>query len=285
MNPFARRRFLALSAAAAGASIFDLPEVFRRAGAADAKDEFAGLPMGVQSYSLREFDLVDAVRHTQGLGLHYIEMFSKHLPVTATDAEIAEVKKLLDKAQIELRGHGVHGFSKDHEANRKLFDFAKRAGVKVIPADPSADSFDSLDKLVAEYDIAIAIHNHGPGARYDKLASVQKAVEGRHKLIGACVDTGHFIRSGEDPVKVVLELGPRVFASHIKDERDFGKPESNNVVIGKGHLDVVALFKAYKKINFPAFGSLSLEYEANPKNPIDDMKACVDVAKEAAKKV
>ncbi|MDX1946062.1 MAG: sugar phosphate isomerase/epimerase [Pirellulaceae bacterium] len=281
-----RRRFLAISsAAAAGASLFDLPGVLHAAGLADASDPFGGFPVGVQSYSLRNFNTEEAIRHLQGLGVHYAEFYSKHLDPKASDEKLAETLKLLSAAQIKLAGHGVHGFGKDHEKNKVLFDFAKRAGVKVLTANPTPDSFDSLDKLVAEYDIRIAIHNHGPNSLFDKLASVTKAIAGRDKRIGACVDCGHFLRSGEDPVKCVLELGDRVYGCHIKDEKETGTAKSSNVVIGKGHLDVVGLFKALKQVKFPADGALSLEYEANPANPIADMQACLEVAKEAIAKV
>jgi sugar phosphate isomerase/epimerase len=219
------------------------------------------------------------------MGVHYVEFYSKHLDPKASDEVIAQTLKRLEAAQIRLVAHGVHGFGKDHEKNKALFDFAKRAGVKTLTANPTADAFDSLEKLVAEYDIRIAIHNHGPNALYDKLESVTKAVAGRHKLIGACVDCGHFLRSGEDPVKCVLELGERVYGCHIKDEKETNTPKSANVVIGQGHLDVVGLFKALKQVKFPADGALSLEYEANPQNPIDDMKACLEAAKEAIAKV
>ena len=111
-----------------------------------------------------------------------------------------------------------------------------------------------------------------------------QAVKGRHKWVGACVDCGHFIRSGEDPVKCVMALGHRVFGVHIKDEKEANTAKSDNVVIGKGQLDVVGLFKALREVKFPADGSLSLEYEANPENPIDEMKACIAVAKEAIAK-
>ena len=280
-----RRRFLALSAAAAaGATWFDAPAILRSALAADPKDPFGGFPVGVQSYSLRHFETPEVVRHLQGMGVHYAEFFGKHLDPKASDERIAEVLKLLASAGIKLSGHGVHGFSKNHAANKSLFDFAKKIGVKVITANPEPDAFDSLDKLVAEYDIRIAIHNHGPGALFDKLDSVTKAIAGRDKRIGACVDCGHFLRSGEDPVKCVLTLGERVYGVHIKDEKETNTKASSNVVIGKGHLDVVGLFKALRQIKFPADGALSLEYEANEANPIDDMKACLEVAKEAIAK-
>jgi inosose dehydratase len=165
-----------------------------------------------------------------------------------------------------------------------VFDFAKRIGFKTITANPRPEAFESLDKLVAEYDIRVAIHNHGPGALFDKLAGLQKAIAGHDKRIGACVDCGHYIRSGEDPVKCVLELGDRVYGVHMKDEKEANTPASSNVVIGKGHLDVVGLFKALRQVKFPADGALSLEYEANPANPIDDMKACLEIAREAIAK-
>ncbi len=272
-----RRRFMALSAAAAaGATLFDVPAIL----AAKGKKAYGGLPMGAQSYSLRKFTVHEAIRHLQGMGLHHVEFYSKHLPLDADAAQIGELKSLLKKAEISISAHGVNGFTKNHDANRKTFEFAKRVGIKNITANPQLDSFDSLDKLVAEYNIRIAIHNHGPDALYDKISDVEKAVKDHHPLIGACVDTGHFIRSKEDPVDAVLKLGKRVFALHIKDEEKREK-HSRNVIIGSGHLDLVGLFKALKKIKFPADGAVSLEYEANPDNPIDDMKQCLVAAQKA----
>jgi inosose dehydratase len=279
-----RRRFLALSAAAAaGATWFDSPAILRAAGLVDAKDGFGGFPVGVQSYSLRNFKLPEAIRHLQGMGVHYVEFAGTHLPPTASDEQIAEALKLAHDADLKVSAHGVNAFSKDHAKNKAIFDFAKKLGVRTITANPNndADTFGSLDKLVAEYNIRIAIHNHGPGALYDKLDGVVKAIKDHDKRIGACVDCGHFLRSGEDPVKCVLELKDRVYGVHMKDEKEMNTKASANVIIGKGHLDVVGLFKALRQVKFPADGALSLEYEANPQNPIDDMKACLEVAREA----
>ncbi|HJN10189.1 MAG TPA: sugar phosphate isomerase/epimerase [Pirellulaceae bacterium] len=280
-----RRRFLALStAAAAGATFSEIPNILRAANLA-ADDPFGGWPIGVQSYSLRKFNTVEAIRHIQGMGVHFAEFYSKHLAIDASADQLAETKKLLASADVTLNAHGVSGFSKDHEANRKVFAFAKRAGIKNITANPEPDAFDSLDKLVAEYDIRICIHNHGPGALFDKIASVLDAVEGHDKRIGACVDTGHFIRSGEDPVEAVRKIKDRVFAVHLKDDTHKGDKGSHNVVIGKANLDVTGIFKALRDIKFPADGSISLEYESNPDNPIDDMKQCLAVARESIAKV
>ncbi len=281
MRPTAsRRRFLATSAAAAGAALVANPGNLI---AAQKEDRFGGWPVGIQSFSLRAFDRDQAIRHMQGLGLHFVEFYSKHVSLDSTDEQIADLKKQLAKGGITMSSHGVNRFTKDHEKNRKIFEFAKRAGLKNITCNPTPDSFDSLDKLVAEYDIRVGIHNHGPGSSYDKIDEVVNAVKDHDPRIGACVDTGHFIRSAEDPVEAVRKLGKRVFGLHIKDEEKQEK-KSHNVIIGEGFLDLVALFKTLKEIDFPADGSISLEYEANKDNPIDDIQQCLVAAEAAIKK-
>jgi inosose dehydratase len=278
-----RRHFL--STAALATATFAVPTILRANRRAEdkEKDPYGGFPMGIQSYTLRNFNRAEALRHIEGLGIHYVEFFGAHFATDSNDEQIKEMQSQLDRAKLKISAHGVSGFSKDHEANRKLFDFAKRANFKTITADPSPDSFDSLDKLCEEYQVRIAIHNHGPGHRYDKLGDVQKAVKDRHKLIGACIDTGHTLRSDEDPVKWAAELGPRVFALHIKDVKE-RKSQTHDVVIGTAHLDLVDLFKTLRKIKFPSDGSMSLEYESNPQNPIDDVKQCLTAAAEAIAK-
>jgi len=281
LHTVTRRDFLATSAAAASALTLSQ---FPAARAADDASYYGGWPVGIQSYTLRNFKLDEALRHVKGLGLKHIEFYSAHMATNSNADQIAEMKKkLADAGVVRISAHGVNGFSKDHAANRKLFEFAKAAGIKNITADPSPDSFESLDKLCEEFDIRIAIHNHGPGHRYDKLTDLAKAVKDHHKSIGVCVDTGHVLRSNEDPVAWVRELGPRVFGLHLKDVAE-KTAKTHDVVIGSKFLDLVSLFKAMKEVKFPADGSISLEYESNPQNPIDDVKQCLAAASAAIEK-
>jgi inosose dehydratase len=277
-----RRRFLAVSSAAC-AALISAPRILHTA---DEKDEWGGFHVGVQSISLRKYALPEAIRHLQGMGVRYIELSaSQHLPATASDEQIGEARRLAGAAGLRITAQGVNRFSKDHAVNRRVFEFARKLGIRTLTANPrpDAETFASLDKLVIEYDMRIAIHNHGPGFLYDKLADVVKAIKDHDHRIGACVDCGHYLSSGEDPVQCLLALGDRVYGVHLKDQVEIGK-KSPNVVLGKGHLDVVGLFKALRQIKFAADGALSLEYEANPDNPIDDLKACLTVAKEAIAK-
>jgi sugar phosphate isomerase/epimerase len=181
---------------------------------------------------------------------------------------------------MSISAHGVNPFGKDAAANRKTFEFAKALGIRNITADPDPASFDSLNDLVQEFDIRIAIHNHGPRHRYNKAVDVLQAIEGRDERIGACADLGHYIRSGERPTDVIRLLSGRLYGIHLKDFAEM-KADTKGVILGQGHLNVPAVFAALLKVGFPEDGAMSLEYEENPENPIADIRECVAVAKKA----
>jgi inosose dehydratase len=281
-HSWSRRKFLAVAGASA-ASLSILP---RRSLFADVGRRSAGanpLALGLQSYTLREFPVEKAIELAKELGFAHVEFTRKHVSPDTRPAELDAVKRKMADLNLRISAQGVNPFTKDRAANRRVFELAKRMGNRNISADPSEDSFDSLEQLVAEYDLRIAIHNHGPGSRYDKIADVLKAIKGRDPRIGACADLGHYIRSAEDPVKAVTLLGDRLYGIHLKDFAE-PKKDAKGVVLGRGHLDVLAVYKALLKVNFPADGALSLEYEENAKDPLPDVKACIAVAREAEAK-
>lgn len=279
-----RRSFLTSSAAAlAGLA-------FRRALVhAEETNEFGGLTVGVQSYTFRKFSLEKALELTRGLGLKYAEFFRQHIPTSSTPAQLKAIKKLLAEYGITPIAFGVERFTKNHGNNKKLFDFGKELGIKHLSADPDPDSFDSLDKLVDEYKISIAIHPHGPSGknmlhRWYSAEVILKAVKDHHPLIGTCLDTGHLIRAAQlgkklDPAQEIRTMGARNFGIHLKDHDNAKK---HDVIYGKGVLDVPAVVKALRDVQFK--GYISIEYEANPDDPTADVRECVAILKDAAKK-
>ncbi len=253
----------------------------RLARAADAAPDFGRFTVGLQTSSMRPFPVDEVLAAVAELRLPGVEFIDDHFSSKSSGADIEAMKSKTQSLGIRIMGHGVNRFTADHEANRRFFVFAKKAGIKNISADPSEDAFDSLDQLCEEFQIRIAIHNHGPGARYDKIADVLTAIEGRHQLIGACADLGHYIRSGEDPVRAINLFEGRLYGIHLKDY-DARRADAKGVIIGQGHLDLVAAFKALANVDFPADGCLSLEYEADRRHPMPGIKACLAAACQAA---
>jgi len=306
MNPqpswgLSRRRFLQAGAAAAvslaGLASGAAPLYADRKSEADKKngdkkngEGFGGFTLGVQSYCFRNFDTEPALKRTQDLGLHYIEFYQKHAPANAGPDQILALLKLCRDYEINPVCWGVQDFSNNHDANKKLFDYGKALGVKTMSANPTPDSFDSLDKLCDEYKIAIAIHPHGPtgGGKLHLWYSaevIMAAVKDHHELIGTCLDTGHLIRCAQEPFNKKLDpaeqiriMGPRNFGIHLKDHDN---KADTDVVFGKGVLDVPAVLKALKDVKFK--GHISIEYEAHPEDPSPDMKACIEVFKESVR--
>jgi len=273
-----RRHFLAAASAAVAATAIPA----RSAWAKYDADRFPGFKVGLQSYSLRGFDVDKAINTAGELGCAHLEFYGGHFSPGSSSEQIAAMKEKMDKHGMTMLGHGVHRFTADHAKNEALFKFAQAAGIKNLSADPSPDSFGSLDKLVDQYDIRIAIHNHGPSHRYNTALDVLNAVKDHDPRIGACADLGHYIRSGEDPVEVIRLLKGRLYGIHLKDFAE-QKERTKGVILGKGHLDVVGVFRALKQVEFPADGCLSLEYEENPKDPVEDIRQCLDIASEACK--
>lgn len=281
-----RRRFLQTSAATV--TLAGLPAWLR--GDDKKDDPFGGFTLGAQSYCFRNFDTEPALKRTHDLGLHFIEFYQKHARLDSSPEQIKALLNLCKDYEISPIAYGVQGFSKDHDANKRSFDFGKALGIKTFSASPDPDSFDSLDKLVDEYKISIAIHPHGPVSataldRWYSAEVIMKAVKDHHPLIGSCLDTGHLIRSAQppfnkklDPAEQVRIMGARNFGMHLKDHDN---EKRTDVVYGKGDLDVPAVLKALRDVKFK--GYISIEYEAHPEDPSPDMKACLDVFKEAVK--
>jgi sugar phosphate isomerase/epimerase len=240
---------------------------------------FPGFTVGVQSYCFRNFNLDETLRNTQELALTNIEFYGAHVSHDMSPQQLDEIKKKLTDARIKMVAYGVVGFGPDEAANEKIFKFAKEMGFDVITADPAPESLDNLNELVQKYDIKIAIHNHGPGSRYSLIEDVEKAVKGRDKRIGLCIDNGHFQRSKVDSIQVVQRFPDRIHAVHIKDPNNPGQDQ----ILGKGAANIPGLLKALKKAGFQ--GPFNLEYEIEPDNPVGSMKKCLHYLSKVCKEI
>jgi sugar phosphate isomerase/epimerase len=189
-----------------------------------------------------------------------------HLPMEPQ----AEATALADytAAGIRLHAAGAIYFAKDEDGDiRSKFEYCKRAGIAVIVAgDPAPETLPRIEKFVKEFDIRVAIHNHGPEDRiWHSPLDVLKAVKGMDPRIGCCIDVGHAARAGTGVVQAIHEAGPRLFNLHMKDLTNFQSKESP-VAVGDGILPVRAMFEALIAMSYQGF--VDLEYEVHPDDPM-----------------
>lgn len=264
-----RRGFLTSVVAAAAAAPLLSP-----ASAAAAQGGSPGtsdLKLGVASYSLRAFSRRVAIAHTKRMGVQYLNIKDFHLPMNLPVEELKKARAEFDKAGLTITGGGTVSFLNDDEAEiRAKFEYAKNGGLPMMVAAPTAVTLPKLEKYVKEYNIKIAVHNHGPEDKhFPNPQSILGMVKNMDPRIGLCCDLGHAVRTGVDIVETVRMCGSRLLDMHIKDLTDFTKA-SSQVPVGEGKMPVVAIFKELKRMNYQ--GAVMLEYEIEEENPIAGMQ-------------
>ena len=272
MNSPSRRTFFtglgAFAAAAASASRAEATPA-----AASGADLGVSFKLGVASYSFRAFQRRTAINLTKKLGVQYINIKDFHLPLTGTPQETRAGAAEFTKAGLTILGGGNIDFKKDDESDIKMkFEYAKNAGMPLIVCAPSTITLPKLEKYVKQYDIKIAVHNHGTEDNiFPNPQAVLKIVKDMDPRVGCCVDIGHTVRTGVDIIETIREVGPRLLDMHTKDLADFSKRDSQ-VVVGDGKIPIAGLFKELVKMNYQ--GGVMLEYEIDEDNPMPGMQRC-----------
>lgn len=223
------------------------------------------LELGLASYTLRSYSIDDVILYCNKLNLKHIVLKSMHLPLDSTPEKITEVAEKLKKASINFYGVGVVYMKTEAEVNQ-AFKYAQMAGVEMIVGVPNHDLLPIVERKVKETGIKLAIHNHGPGDKvYPTPDTVYEHIKNLDKNIGLCIDIGHVIRLGLDPVKNLVKYKDRLFDIHLKDI-DKAIETGASVEIGRGVIDIVGVLKALQKIKYQ--GVMSLEYEKDAKNAV-----------------
>jgi len=245
------------------------------ASTAAAADNYQ-LNVGVQTWTLRNMDFDQVVAFAKKHGVTHLQMISKHINPKGDWDEIKRKKKVLEDNGLVCYTFGVNGTSLDKEDNRKLFEFAKYMGCKIVVVEPrDFKIFENLEELVKEYDIKVAIHNHGLTSMYGNPDVVRNVIKHLDKRIGVCLDTGWITAAGYDAAKEFKKYDGRVYDIHLKD-KTLKKAEGYrdvhlDVEVGTGDANFKGLFKELKKANWP--GVLAIETDngmlaANPDKPV-----------------
>ena len=232
---------------------------------------------------MNRFPLYEVIEKVASVGLHVIETgvsirIAGHPPVEVNVGMPAgtrrELRRRLSDADVKLVSYWPRGF------DRRYWDFAKQLGVEALIGEPKEDELDAIEKLCGEYEFNFAIHNHPKSqSHYWNPDTVLRVCRGRSQRIGACCDTGHWMRSGINPLEAVRKLEGRIVSFHFKDLNKFGM-DGHDVPWGTGALDARGvLAEVYRQKLKTVF---YVEYEYNWDNNLPDVARCVKFFNETA---
>jgi len=266
MTASTRRGFLGSAAGIAGLSVLDVAPASAR-----IETNPWGIKLGVASYSLRSFDRTKAIEMIKALKVPYVSIKDVHLSQKGSAEEIrAGAKEFTDAGLKITSGGNIDLKEKTIEGLRPHFEYAKAAGMAMMVCAPNHDNIKLIESLVKEYNIKIAIHNHGPEDKeYPTPQSVLEVVRNLDPRCGLCMDVGHSARTGVDVVKTIAEAGNRLLDMHVKDLSDM-KVRESQCDVGDGDMPFPGIFKQLKKMGYQ--GCVNLEYEINAKDPMMGMQ-------------
>ncbi|WP_158788396.1 sugar phosphate isomerase/epimerase [Granulicella sp. L46] len=259
---FLRSGALAATAISCGGAISAAAQNYALEGQA------TGIKLGLASYTFRNFTRAQLITYMKQLNLTALNAkdVKDHLPMDPTQEATAVAD--YTAAGIQLHALGAIYFPKDEDDDiRSKFDYCKRASVSVIVAgDPAPETLPRIEKFVKEYDIRFAIHNHGPEDKiWHSPLDVLKAVGTMDPRMGCCIDVGHCMRAGVNPVDAIHAVGPRLFNMHMKDLANATAKDSQ-VAVGEGLMPVRGIFEALVAIKYKGF--VDLEYEIHADDPM-----------------
>ena len=262
---FSRRDFIRLGGA--GVAAVGAPTLLARefTGTAESNGGGASFDLGIASYTFQKFDLDYTIAMTKRLGIRKLCLKSFHLPLELSPEEIKSAVAKVTEAGIDLYGGGVI-YMKTVEEVDWAFSYAGYAGMEIIVGVPEHDLLEYCNGKVKQTGIRLAIHNHGPGdEKYPTPESAYKLIRNMDPGMGLCVDIGHVLRYGEDPIAQTAEFIDRVHDIHIKDE-DKADPAGNPCEIGRGVIDIPGFLEMLLKKKYS--NVISFEYEKDPDDPM-----------------
>ena len=269
------RRDLLKTGALTAASIPSINLAGFAAPAPEEADPWLGLKIGVATYTFRELPIEEAIKGVQRVGLKYVSIknVKNHIDLSHTVDERKQRAQLFKDAGITVLSVGNVGMKNDEADIRRAFEFARDVGVRTMVCAPDKNSIPILDKMVKEFDIRLAIHNHGPeDKQFPSPYDVMQAVEKYDKRIGLCIDVGHTRRAGVDPAEAIIKCRERLYDLHMKDISVVGD-RYTAIESGRGILNTKSILTALLKIKYQ--GLVGFEYEKDAKDPLPGLAESV----------
>lgn len=221
--------------------------------------------VGMAGFTFVNFGIDTTIAIMNKLDVKYLCIKDFHLPLNSTDEQMAAFRKKLAAKNIVPYAVGPIYMNSEAEIDR-AFDYAKRFGVGLIVAVPKYELLPYVNDMVKKHDMRIAIHLHGPdGMPYPNATDAWNRIKDMDARMGICLDIGHTLRDGHDPILDMKRYRSRIFDIHIKDVTDNSKA-GTAIQMGRGLIDIPAFVKVLLKVKYD--GVCSLEYEKDMRDPM-----------------
>jgi len=265
-------RRTALQTLAAGATLPLLgAKALATEPAASVQPSALGAPrftLGVATVTLKSLPLENMLAAVHRVGFDRISLHRAHSPWENQPGQWKDIAVKIRAAGITPLCCGVLYLKNDEPAMRRMMDYVKTLRVTLFSCSPEPSALPLLEKMVREYDLRAAIHNHGPEDKsWPSVQGVMEAIAPLDARIGLCLDVGHCFRSGENPVEAINQYQHRLYDMHLKDTvAAVGAREDIPVEMGRGKLDLRAIVGALVAMGYSH--SAWLEYEKDPNEPV-----------------
>ncbi len=276
-----RNEFLKAAGISAAATLANI-SVFASGMGGSTPANQAAFNMGIASYTLRKFSLDEVIAICKRLGLNSVALKSMHMPLESSADDIRSMAAKVRNAGLRLYGAGVI-YMKTGQEVEAAFNYASHAGLEMIVGVPNHELLPQVNELVKKTNIKVAIHNHGPGDDlYSSPHDVHARIKDLDKRIGFCIDIGHVVRIGQDPVGMIEKYKDRLYDMHMKDT-DKAQADGKPVEIGRGVIDIPKVVRTLKKINYQ--GSVAFEYEKDGDDPVPGLAESIGYVRGIARMV
>jgi inosose dehydratase len=209
----------------------------------------------IRSNAVEEFGSAQPLRDLlQKHNLTFVALSSGGISIDAPQA--GEITKHVAHAKFLLDAGGKYlQVTDDRPKGREITSAdCKRLGLLLT----------ELGKRTADLGIALGYHNHmgSMGERPEQVDWILEATDPRYAKLE--LDIAHYYQGGGDPVKAIEKYSDRLLFLHIKDVEELPNvtdPQKNYrfVELGRGEVDLPAVFKALDKVKFRGWAVVELD--------------------------
>lgn len=265
-----------------------------------AQQKASDVIIGLQTYSLRDRSLDEAIQAMIRLNIKSCELWEGHVEPrelqwkrNSSAEETRRKKEEMTAWRNALQMEEIHGIRekfrtasikiqaytatfKDSISEHDLelaFRIAQALGTDTITTSAQVSVMKRVDVLAGKYNIQVGMHNHAHVDQPNEFStpdSFKRGMEGLSEHIKINLDIGHFTAADFDAVAFLRDHHRQIVCLHIKDRKQH---QGVNMPFGEGDTPIAAVLRLVRDNNWPI--PANIEYEYNRADTETELKKCI----------